>query len=119
MARDFVGYEGTNLYRVYHPLTGKIHKTRDVDIDEGFLYDKSEVNPWEFADAEWENSDDSLFADPLEFDEDIADANIPSAPISGRKDVDSPQSGTGRNDVTAKSHEHMVRILQMLSSNVD
>ncbi len=40
----FVGYEGRNLYRIYHPLTGKIHKTRDVDIVESLLYDKSEVN---------------------------------------------------------------------------
>lgn len=43
----FVGYEGRNLYRIYHPLTGKIHKTRDVEIDEGLLYDKSEVNTLE------------------------------------------------------------------------
>lgn len=48
----FVSYGGRNPYRIYHPLTGKIHKTRDVDIDEGQLYDKSEVNPWEFVDVE-------------------------------------------------------------------
>ncbi len=95
----FVGYEGRNLYRIYHPLTGKIHKTRDVDIDEGLLYDKSEVNSWEFADAEWENSNDSLFADPLEFDEEQPENNAISTPISGRKDVDSPQSGKGGDDV--------------------
>ncbi len=59
----FVRYEGRNFYRIYHPLTRKIHKTRDVDIDEGLLYDKSEVNLLEFTDAEWENSNDSLFAD--------------------------------------------------------
>lgn len=45
----FVGYEEKNFYRIYYPLTRKIHKTQDVDI-EGLLYDKSEVNPWEFAD---------------------------------------------------------------------
>ncbi len=48
----FVGYEGRNLYRIYHPRSGIIHKTQDVDIDKGLFYDKSEVNPWEFADAE-------------------------------------------------------------------
>ncbi len=87
----FVRYEGKNLYRIYHPLIGKIHKTRDVDIDESLLYDKSEVNPWEFADAEWANSDDSLFADLLEFDEEQPEKNATSAPISGKNDVDSPQ----------------------------
>ena len=46
----FVGYEGNNLYKIYHPLTGKIHKTRDVDINEGLLYNKSNVKPWELAD---------------------------------------------------------------------
>ena len=95
----FVGYEGRNLYRIYHPLTRKIHKTRDVDIDEGLLYDKSEVNPWEFADEEWENSDDSLFVDPLEFDEEQPEAITTSAPIFEKKDVDSLQSGTGGDDV--------------------
>lgn len=64
----FVGYEGNSLCRIYLPLTGKIHRTRDVDIDKGSLYDKSVVNRWDFAGAERENSDDSLFADSLEFD---------------------------------------------------
>ena len=96
----FVGYEGNSLYRIYHPLTGKIHKTRDVDIDEGLLYDKSEVNPWDFADTEWENSDDSFFADPLEFDNEEAETNTRSASIApGRKSVELLESGTGRNDV--------------------
>lgn len=75
----FVGYEGRNLYRIYHPLTGKVHKTRDVDIDEGLLYDKSEVNTLELADAEWENMDKSLFADLLEFDENTTETKTPSA----------------------------------------
>ncbi len=95
----FVRYKGKNLYRIYHPLTGKIHKTRDVHIDESLLYDKSEVNQWEFADAELENSDDFLFADPLEFDEEQLENNATSTSISGRKDVDSPKSGKGGDDV--------------------
>ncbi len=86
----FIGYEGRNLYRIDHPFIGKIHKTRDVDRDEGLLYDKSEVNEWKFADAEWENSDDSLFADSLELDEEQHENNATSTPIFGRKDVDSP-----------------------------
>ena len=40
----FIGYEGKNLYRIYHPFTGKIHKIQDVDIDKRLLYDKSKVN---------------------------------------------------------------------------
>ncbi len=42
--RIFDGYEGKKFYRIYHPLTRKIHKTRDVDINKGLLYNKSEVN---------------------------------------------------------------------------
>ena len=70
-----------------------LHSTRDFDIDEGLFYDKSEVNPWEFAYREWENSDNSFFADPLEFDEEQPENNAISTLISRRKDVDSPKSG--------------------------
>ncbi len=49
---------------------------------------------------EWENLDDFLFANPLEFDEDKAQTNTPFAPTSlGRKNGESPQSGTGGNDI--------------------
>ncbi len=47
-----MGYERNSLYRIYHSFTKKIYKTQDIDIDEGLLYDKSEVNPWDFADTE-------------------------------------------------------------------
>ena len=50
--RILVGYKGYNFYQIYHPLTGKIHKTRDDDIDKGFLYNKLEVSSWQFADTE-------------------------------------------------------------------
>ena len=99
----FVGYEGNSLYRIYHPLIRKIYKTRDVDIDEGLLYDKSEVNPWDFADTEWENSDDFLFADLLEFDNEEAETNTRSAPIAPRrKSVELIESGIGGNDVRSE-----------------
>ncbi len=101
----FVGCEGRNLYRIYHPLTGKIHKTRDDDMDEGLLHDKSEVNPWKFVDAEWDQSDDSLFADPLEFDEEQPGNNPTSTPNSGRKDADSPKSGEGGDDVESLAND--------------
>ncbi len=101
----FVGYEGRNLYRIYHPLTNNIHKTREVDIVESLLYNKSEVNSWEFADREWENSDDFLFADPLEFDEEQPKNNETSTSISGRKDVNSPQSGKKGEDVGSMAND--------------
>ena len=71
----FIGCKGKNLYRIYHPLTGKIHKTQDVNIDKELLYDKSEVNSWEFANTEWENINNSSFANLLEFDEDETENN--------------------------------------------
>ena len=36
-----VGYEGPNQWRIYNPLTKKVHITRDVNFDEGFAYDAS------------------------------------------------------------------------------
>ena len=85
-----MGYEGNNLYRIYHPLTGKIHKTRDVDIDKSLLYNKSDIKPWELANKEWKNSDDSLFADPLEFKDKKAKTNARLDLIAlGEKSVES------------------------------
>lgn len=41
----FVSYKRNNFYRIYHPLIRKIHKTLNIYMNEGILYDKSEVNP--------------------------------------------------------------------------
>ena len=46
-----------------------------------------------------DNSDDPLFADALEFDEEPLENNTISASISKRKDVDSPRSGIEEDDV--------------------
>ena len=100
-----VGYKRHNLFRIYHFLNGKIHKTRDVDIDKGFLYNKSEVDSGEFADAEWEDSDDSLFADPLKFDDNLSEKITTSNPTFGKKDIDLIKSGIGGNDVEFEASE--------------
>lgn len=47
-----MNYERTNLYKIYHLLTIKINKIRDINIDESLLYNKSEVNPYDFVAAE-------------------------------------------------------------------
>lgn len=98
----FDGYEGINLFRVYHSLINKIHKTQDIDIDKGCFYNKSKINLSEFTYVEWENLNDFLFVNPLEFDENIANANTLSASISERKDVNLSQLGKKKNDVAAK-----------------
>lgn len=36
-----VGYEGPNQCRIYNLLTKKVHILRDVNFDEGFVYDPS------------------------------------------------------------------------------
>lgn len=52
------------------------------------------------ADTEWENINDSLFANPLKFDENTAETNILSAFISpGRKISKLIQSGIREKDV--------------------
>ena len=61
-----VGYEGTNQYRVYNPQSGRVSITRDVHFDKAHHYDKKNLMPEDFADDEWKNSDDELFADPTD-----------------------------------------------------
>lgn len=67
----FVGYEGTNQYRVYDPRSGQVSITRDLHFDETHCYDRKDLVPKEFADEEWHEKDDALFANPS----DILDAN--------------------------------------------
>ena len=81
----FVVNKEKNLYKIYHPLSRKIHKTRDVDIDKRLLYDKLETNPCEFIDEKWENLNDSLFVDTLEFDKERPEAITTSIPIFEKK----------------------------------
>ena len=102
----FVSYERNSLYKIYYSLTGKIHKTQDINIDEGLLYNKFKVNSWDFVDAKWENSDDSFFADSLEFDNKKAEINIRSTPIAPRKkSVESLESDSEENDVRSGDQE--------------
>ena len=101
-----MSYEGNNLYRIYHSLTGKIHKTRDIDRDKGLLYNKADVKPCELADEEWEYLDDSFFADPLEFEDEEAETNARLALIAlGEKSIKSLESGTRGNDVRSTDQE--------------
>ena len=66
-----VGYEATNQFRIYDPKTGKVHVVRDVAIDENRLYDRTDVADHELYDEDWEPTDDSLFADPTEDEDDL------------------------------------------------
>ena len=36
-----VSYEGPNQWKIYNPLTKKVHISRDLNFDEGFAYDAS------------------------------------------------------------------------------
>lgn len=67
-----VGYEGNNQYRIYDPLSGKVHISRDVTVDENNTYDSKDKKAWDFADVAWEESNDALFDDP---DNDFVDEN--------------------------------------------
>lgn len=67
----FAGYEGTNQYRVYDPQSGRVSVTQDVHFDEAHCYDRKDLIPEDFADDEWHEIDNELFADPS----DILDAN--------------------------------------------
>ncbi len=46
-----------------------------------------------------------MFADLLEFDEKLPENNTISTHISGRKDVDLPQSGKGGDDVRSMAND--------------
>lgn len=57
----FVGYDGTNQFRVYNPRTRKIHVARDVDIDEVSVG----LTSASYSDntPTWSQDDDALFGD--------------------------------------------------------
>lgn len=75
-------------------------------MDEGLLYDKSEINFQDFANAEWENLDDFLFDDLLEFDNEKAETNTILALIAlGRKSIELLESGIERNDIRSRDQE--------------
>lgn len=64
----FIGYEGTNQYRVYNSRKGKIHITRDLFVDEQHLYHREALNDWDYSEDDWTESDDAQFADVSDFD---------------------------------------------------
>lgn len=59
----FVGYKGNNQYRIYDPLTGKIHICRDVTVDEGNTYNPKEKKAWNLADISWRENNNAEFDD--------------------------------------------------------
>lgn len=72
----FISYERKNLYRIYHFLKRK-----------NLLYNKSKINLKKFTDEEWDNSDDFLLIDPLEYIEEQPETITTSALILEKKDV--------------------------------
>ena len=65
---SFIGYKGTNQYRVYNPRTGKIHITQDLFVDEQHLYHREALNDWDYSENDWTETDDAQFADVSDFD---------------------------------------------------
>ena len=74
-----VGYEGNNQYRIYDPLTGKVHVCRDITVDEGNIYNSKDKKAWDLADIPWEGDDDALFDDPDDFVDENKSHNPPSS----------------------------------------
>ena len=69
----YIGYEGTNQYRIYKPHSGQVSVIRDVHFDEIHRYDKKNLKPQKFVNNEWHKEDDELFANPI----DLLDASKP------------------------------------------
>ena len=65
----FVGYDGTNQFRIYDPRTGKVHISRDIQVDELNTYDSKETKDWDLADVAWDEDDDACFQDPDDFED--------------------------------------------------
>lgn len=84
-----------------------MHKTRDVDVDESLFYDKFEVNPWNFEDAEYENLNDSLFADLFELNrKDTKSFPILASITPVRKNIESLKLGIREKDVRPGDQEY-------------
>lgn len=63
----FVRYKRKNLYKIYHPLTRKIYKTQNIDIDKRLLYNKLEANSKGLANRKSSRFSYSVFANSYEF----------------------------------------------------
>ena len=57
-----VRYEANNQWRIYNPITKKVHISRDVRFDESYIYD-SKLNDYQEEVAEfWSPEDDKQLA---------------------------------------------------------
>lgn len=75
-------------------------------MKENILYDNFKVNPWDFTDAEWENSDNSPFSNFFEFDDKETKIIVRLTLIALRKKiVKSVKLGTIRDNFRSKDQE--------------
>lgn len=109
-----VGYEpATSNYRVYDPIKGKVHVVHSINVDENNLYDRSQVDSKEFADEDWQESDDDEFGNPElpDIDEPLSnrtyaesfDPPMPSRPTNQPAEEDTAPVGADNQEVDTQS----------------
>ena len=57
-----VGYEANNQWRIHNPITKKLHISRDVRFDEGYIYDSQLNERNEEVGEFWSPKDDEQLA---------------------------------------------------------
>jgi len=104
-----VGYDSTNIFRVYIPIEKKVIRTRDVQFNEQLLYDDSQPD---LANILRERADQMLdvinvyqernFQDELESSSDESDEALDKVDTNGRRQVD---SGGNQDEPSLESSE--------------
>ena len=98
----FVGYDRTNQFRIYDPRIGKVHISRDIQVDELNTYDSKEMKDWDLADVAWDEDDDACFQDPNDF-EDLKHKN--STPLYPASNSHSSLNSQQRLSLTTSRNE--------------
>lgn len=82
-----IGWESTNIYKVWVPSLERVINTRDVLIDSGKLYDPHDIDVFSLREApeeevikalEWESGDDVRIAEDLTFIDEVWKYTVPT-----------------------------------------
>lgn len=97
----YIGYEGTNQYRVYNLQSSQVSVPKDMYFDKAYRYNRKYLKPGEFADDAQHIEDDKLFADLT----DILDASksvseFNTIPCKSNKTYPYPNKSCGLSPLT-------------------
>ena len=113
-----VGYDSSNIYRIWIPSQNKVIRTRDVSFDESLFYDPSELDLGHILHEDVENAVEviqqppSLLKEPTtteELEDDLQDDLFSAGPTANSKDTESSAGALSEPDSGAKTtHDQLL-----------